>query len=638
MIICGVFLILLAASETVQNLLLNNAFAMAETHRLFHIARHLPILFAFAVILFISMLFFSWRMHRATIKSLKELADSTISIAHLQNSPRGVNDIDVEIGELAKNIESMRVMLDAMPFACFIWDRSHNIIDANNAAVEFFGFKSRQELVVKFHECSPEFQPNGWNSNALASNHLEDAFNMGNTRFDWMHVLPHTKEEVPTEVTMVRMGYGSEFVVASYVYNVRGSEQLAGEIDLHNRVNILTQKLESTSTELEAALHEAQVASRAKSNFLSFMSHEMRTPINAITGMGTLGKKSNDMNYKDYAFDRMRDASDHLLGVINDVLDMSKIEEGMLTLSSVQFNLTETIENVVELHKFGLDEKKQNIHVKIDGNVPTVLVADDQRLAQVLTNLISNAIKFTPENKNICVGVKVLKIDGSNCTLEFKVADQGIGLSEKQQETLFEPFIQAEASTTRKYGGTGLGLSISKHIVELMDGRISLVSNVGEGAIFTFSIIAKIPESVAVETEEEIDQLSLNFAGKCVLLVEDVEINREIVQTILGESEIDIVTAQNGEEALHIFAANPDRFDVVLMDIHMPIMDGLEATRCIRALDMPWAKEVPIIAMTANVFTEDIEKCLQAGMNAHLGKPLDFSAMFRMLNQLLTAQ
>jgi len=725
------------------------------------------------------------------------MTNSSFSISREQNNIDVLPKNSTEIGELAKSIESMRIMLDAMPVSCFVWDRNHNIIDANDIGAKFFKFKSRNELITRFHECSPEYQPNGWLSNKMFENHMENAFEHGKTHFEWMHQIPSTGEEAPTEITIVRMDYGGEYVVASYLHDIREHRHMINEIEsrghllqtvntaaeillqadpeyfelsLFRSINMMaqasgisrvfiwehvyeddnfyfnqiyevtgeaadfhrtnrrvfysdneaneiesrllkglnvtgntkdllpetvesllltdtksflfvpmflrgkmwgvigfcntegeynlsendeaillsggllvvsalfryeiTQSLKSTAAELEIALHEAQAASEAKSNFLSSMSHEMRTPMNAIIGMSTLGKKSEDIAYKDYAFEKIKGASDHLLGVINDILDMSKIEAGMLTLSDVVFNLKQTLNNVIAINNFRIEEKKQLLTIEIDSELPNTIFADDQRLAQVLTNLISNATKFTPSNKEIHIAVKLKERHDDTCIIQFSVVDQGIGLTNEQQAILFMPFVQAEASTNRKYGGTGLGLTISKHIVELMDGEIWVESNLGEGAAFHFTISAKIPDINATIATVE-DNFDVSFLGKCLLLAEDIEINREIVVAMLENTGIEIVCAENGEEALKAFVENPNRFDIIFMDIHMPLMDGFDTARAIRKVSHPAANEVPIIAMTANVFREDIEKCLEVGMNDHMGKPLDFALVFAVLTQYL---
>ncbi len=528
---------------------------------------------------------------------------------------------------------------------------------------------------------------------------------------------------------------------------------------------------------LKEALHKATDASKAKGEFLSNMSHEMRTPLNAITGMTAIGKNATDMERKDYALGKIQDASTHLLGLINDILDMSKIEANMLRLSAVEFSFEKILKRVAELVNFKVDEKYQKFTVRIDHAIPDSLYGDDQRLVQVIINLLGNAIKFTPEKGSISLEARFLGEENSVCTIEISVSDTGIGISPEQQAHLFQSFQQADGSTVRKFGGTGLGLAISKNIVEMMGGKIRIESEIGKGSKFIFTVRMKrgtakkhalaasgvnlnnirilvvdddhdildyfdetarvfgVHCDTAASGEEALELLgqrgdyhicfvdwkmpgmdgiqlahelktrraSVNtfvimisaaewsvieddakkagvdkfmskplfqstiadiiheylgdgntcsesalgkdapvpentFAGRCVLLAEDVEINREIVLALLEPTELAIDCAESGAEAVRLFTQAPDKYDLIFMDVQMPGMDGYEATRIIRAMDLPRAKTVPIVAMTANVFQEDIERCLQAGMNNHIGKPLDLDEVLDKLRKYLGAK
>jgi CheY-like chemotaxis protein len=394
------------------------------------------------------------------------------------------------------------------------------------------------------------------------------------------------------------------------------------------------------NTMLKDALHKATAASRAKGEFLSNMSHEMRTPLNAIIGMTTIAKSANDIERKDYALDKIDVASTHLLGVINDVLDMSKIEANMLELSPIEFNFEKMLQQVVNVVNFRVDEKKQRLKIHIDPDIPKTLIGDEQRLAQVITNLLGNAVKFTPEEGSISLEARFAKEENGICTLEIAVSDTGIGISAEQQAKLFRSFQQAESSTTRKFGGTGLGLAISKNIVELMHGTIGIKSEPREGSTFTFTVqlkrgIQKEQEPSADMEQQKEAPLDLTglFTGRHILLVEDMEINREIVQALLEPTQLQIDCAENGLQAVHMFSQNPQKYDMIFMDVQMPEMDGYEATRQIRAMTIPEAKNIRIIAMTANVFREDVEKCLNAGMDNHVGKPL---VLEEVVDKLLT--
>ncbi|MDR2295659.1 MAG: response regulator [Clostridiales Family XIII bacterium] len=393
--------------------------------------------------------------------------------------------------------------------------------------------------------------------------------------------------------------------------------------------------------EREDALAQAESANKAKSEFLSRMSHEMRTPMNAIIGMTSIGRSAADAARKDYCLDKIDEASKHLLGVINDVLDMSKIEAGKLEIFCAEFDLERLLRRVSDVVGFRIEEKRIAFSLCIEDGVPASIVSDEQRLAQVIANFLSNAVKFTPEEGAISLSARLAEEDAEgNCRLEFVVADNGIGISKENQARLFRSFEQADGGISRKYGGTGLGLAISKRIVEMLGGGVRVESEEGKGSRFIFHIAAKRgaqapPAGAEGGAARAAPSDAAVFAGRRILVAEDIEVNREIVAALLADTGMEIDMAENGIEAVRAFTEDPARYDLIFMDIHMPEMDGFQAARAIRALDAPQAVEIPIVAMTANVFREDIELCLAAGMNAHIGKPIDFGDMMDKLHAYL---
>ena len=525
--------------------------------------------------------------------------------------------------------ERAHIMMDAMPLCATFWDENLRVIDCNLAALKLFGLPDKQSYCKRFHELSPLYQPTGELSAKMAAARLKEAFREGYLVFEWMHQDPEG-QPLPVEVTLVRMKHKGEDVLIGYTRDMR---------ELRAKMEVI----EHTQEALRIALNRAEESSRAKTNFLSNMSHEIRTPMNAIIGMSSIAKSATDPKEINQCLTKIGDASQHLLGIINDVLDMSKIDAGKFTLSMSECALSEILDRIVSMIGHSAGEKGQKFSLDMGDDVPGFIITDQQRLVQVIMNLLSNAVKFTPDGGNIGLLVAKTAEEDAHCTLQFTITDTGIGITSEQKTRLFQPFSQADNSISRRFGGTGLGLAISKDIVGLMGGEIWVESQPQKGSSFHFTIRAqKGSAASAADWESETSATDPQvrdglFAGKRVLLVEDVEINREILIALLSNTGLAIDEAENGRIGCEMFLAHPGRYDAIFMDIHMPEMDGYETARAIRTMDMPHAATVPIIAMTANVFREDIERCLASGMNDHIGKPLDIGEVIRKLSTHLFA-
>ena len=517
-----------------------------------------------------------------------------------------------------KELKRMQIFIDYMPMGCSLRNKDFEIFDCNETVLNMFGLNSKEEYLACWNGLIPLRQPDGRNSGDVMQKHMDTAFETGYARFEWMlQKLDGTP--IPAETTIAKIKWQGEdgFVVfvqdltEVYAYRLEKEEMLA---------------------KLEKALSQAHVANIAKSNFLSNMSHEIRTPINAIKGMMSIGKLASDITSKNHAFERIEMASDFLLGIINDVLEMSKIEAGKFELNCKPFNLPKAVNTIVDIVSFQIEKKGLKFEVSLDNTIPPHIIGDEVRLKQVVINMLTNAIKFTPIGGLIKLSVNKC----SNNELCIEVADTGIGISKEQQQNLFNAFEQAENNASRKYGGTGLGLAISKKIVEEMGGEIYVESALGEGATFSFKMRYEISDD-EIDTTEIINESQMEnlFQGKRLLLVEDIDINREIVMALLEPTGVQIECAENGVEAVSMFQRTPERFNLVLMDIQMPLMDGFTATRHIRELPCEWSSQVPIVAMTANAFQEDIDQCIQSGMNDHISKPIDVNIVIKKLNMYM---
>lgn len=613
-----------------------------------------------------------------------------------------------------------------------VWEITHGEISFDERMAVLFGIDAPSPMPMKdfaqhLRQCMPEYDDETYFTRLACAEVSES------------EIIKETKLTFPDGQVRYLNNH------AKTLYAADGKLRTVGmSIDITHRVR--------TTEELQKAKDEADSANQSKSLFLSNMSHEIRTPMNAIIGMARIARTSDDSDKIQACLDTVLTSSEHLLGLINDILDISKIESGKIELYEEDFDLEDVLEGCLRVITVKARERRQNVKVNLEPGMPTWLHGDSMRLMQVFMNLLTNAIKFSPENAPIEVCIDCPRCEAGRVMLKVSVRDEGIGLSEEQMRNLFQSFSQADSSITKRYGGTGLGLAISKHIVNMMGGDISVKSALGKGSEFCFYVWLKpgkdapaalrtdslagvnvlVVNGSAEDCEQARDVLSMwgahcifansvaeakhiaaqqeelgkpitlvmiadplpdgdgrtaatrlhtccpaamlllisdnedtdeqgsytalprpllpgalytaimeglgkqtsagiipcgeaearhQFGGKRLLLVEDIEINREIVKALLEPTQIIIDEAENGQEAVDLFAQDPDAYSLILMDVQMPVMDGYTAVRTIRSMEC--GGRVPIIAMTANAFQEDVSAALAAGMNGHISKPLD---------------
>jgi len=640
-------------------------------------------------------------------------------------------DIQNVIKQINDTLDATMLYLNSIPEGIFIMSKDFEIYFRNRHFINCFGIMTASEFIMNLF---PESKQNKSDS----QNHLEFL------KKQISGVLNHQNNSTTVWINDLCFSVIFKEIILN---NTNENSILVITIDI---------------TDLIKEKENAQAAAQAKSSFLSRMSHEMRTPMNAIIGMTKIAKDSDDINKLKYCLSTIGASSEHLLGIINDVLDMSKIEAGKFELENVPMNIEKILMKVCNIISDSIQKKNQKFNVILAKNMNLNYIGDDLRLTQVITNLLSNAVKFTPENGKITLTIEKIGTQNNMDTLRFAITDTGIGMTNDQIARLFNIFEQADGSISRKYGGTGLGLSISKNIIEKMGGRIWVESEHNKGSTFFFDVTLECtshqetiifdgirPEDIrlliiesdytirnhflsiiknfgifadsATNANEAIDLVEASYntnhtydiiflandipevngldiaeqlnnkidkntviiitsflewnriekqahknnitryitkplfpssildaindvIGKnlksfdikaektnempdlsnvSIILAEDVDINREIFLTLLEDTHISVDIAENGSFAVSKFKENPDKYDLIIMDIQMPEMDGYQATRIIRGMDIPKAKTIPIIAMTANAFKEDIERCLECGMNDHLPKPID---------------
>jgi len=528
-----------------------------------------------------------------------------------------------------------KLMLDAMPLCCILWDMNLRVLSCNEETVRLFKLSSKDQFIGSFYDFSPEYQPDGKKSKDVATEKLMVAFKEGYARFEWQH-LTMENEILPCEVTLVRVRHMDEYILVAYTRNLKELKTTLDEM----------QKVEQ---DLRLAHKAAESANKAKSAFLANMSHEIRTPMNSIVGFSELALDgcipTNTRNYLTHIQESARD----LLQIINDILDISKIESGKMEAERIPFDLHGVLTRCQTAIMPKAREKGITVYFYSEPSFGKLLVGDPTRLRQVLLNFLSNAVKFTNTGM-VKAAVTVVSVNEETIEMCFEVRDSGIGMTPEQIAMIYEPFTQADSGTTRKYGGTGLGLTIAKNMIELMGGELIVESTPQKGSKFRFNLtfgmedippetIANKPSSLTTELEKPI------FDGE-VLICEDNTMNQQVIHDHLARVGLRTVIASNGQEAIDIVCKRIEKgktpsdltfekgmkpFDLIFMDIHMPIMDGLEAASKISALGL----ETPIVAMTANIMTSDRELYQAMGMQDCVGKPFTSQELWHCLLKYL---
>lgn len=381
---------------------------------------------------------------------------------------------------------------------------------------------------------------------------------------------------------------------------------------------------------------KADSVSKAKTDFLSRMSHEIRTPMNAITGMACIAKNAiEDRKKVEDCLSKIEYSTKYLISLVNNILDMSKIESGKMTILNQSFDLKKLVKEIDVIMRPQMESK--NINFKVEENYENgILLGDELRLGQVLVNILGNAVKFTEDYGEILLKIEQLKQDENGAVIRFSVKDSGIGIGEDNLGRIFNSFEQAESNIVKEYGGTGLGLSISSNLVRSMGGILDVQSTYKEGSEFFFTIHFRWGITDDITVKDDLSEDKFDFKGKRVLVVEDNSLNMEIEKSLLEMTGCIVEEATNGKEALERFETNPSKFyDLILMDIRMPIMDGLEATKLIRTSGKEDARTIPIIATTANAFDEDTKKSMESGMDGHISKPIEVKHLYEMINKIL---
>jgi signal transduction histidine kinase/CheY-like chemotaxis protein len=435
-------------------------------------------------------------------------------------------------------------------------------------------------------------------------------------------------------IRVSRTGDEIEFLGESFNQMIRALAESREELRQHQ--DLLEQRIAQRTEELEEAMHRALAASQAKSEFLANISHELRTPMNGVIGMLDVVLQDALTPQQRDQLETARRSAYFLLAIVNDLLDLSKIEAGKMAIERIAFDLRALIRDCIECHASTASRKGIELNSSLAASVPDFVTGDPLRIRQIITNLLSNAIKFT-ERGRVQLDVSTATLPNGLIELQMSVSDTGPGIPADKLSLIFEKFMQVDNSVSRRFGGVGLGLAITRRLVELHGGAIRVRSEVGRGSVFSFTLLCERAQQPAAEAAPdagvEAQAAALAPVRPRILIVEDNAINQKVVTAILAKKHLDVAVAADGEEAIRALEVAERPFSLILMDVQMPVLDGLEATRLIRS-DPRWA-HIPIIAMTAHAMNGDRERCLRAGMNDYLSKPVHATHLLQVVDKYL---
>jgi len=522
-----------------------------------------------------------------------------------------------------------QLLLDTTPLAVNLWDENVNLFDCNEESIRLFKIKDKEEYFARFDDLSPKYQPDGSSSREMAVLHVSKALRDGKCTFEWMHQTVDGTP-IPADVTLVRVAYGDRFAVAGYVRDLREYKKMMQ--DIHD-----------SSVKLEAALTETQKANSAKSDFLASMSHEMRTPLNAIIGLSGLSLESENLDKETFLnLEKINGSGEMLLSIVNDILDISKIEAGKMELVEVDYDVPSVINDTVTQNLFRIGEKPIKLVLDIEEDVFSRLNGDELRIKQIMNNLLSNAIKYTDEGM-VELSVKCERED-EIVWVTIRIKDTGKGIRPENLDKLFKDYSQLDLESNRKTEGTGLGLPITKSLVEMMNGTIEVESEYGHGSTFIVRIAQKFISDVHIG--DDVVKSLKNFRYKedkrgrnskfvrikipyaRVLVVDDNLTNLEVAKGLMKPYGMQIDCVTGGQEAIDVIRNEEVRYNAIFMDHMMPGIDGIEATEIIRTqVDTDYAKNIPIIALTANALAGNEAMFLSKGFQAFISKPIELSKL-----------